>query len=165
MGALHSLNDLTVRLFPALFPTLTLERELFFFFFFNSPVKIWMIISTFGFHLLKCNVSSNPQAAPPRPPLQTPEWDLALASNLHSLNYRLARPRILSTGSARQGRKRGLIVGTGVCRATSSPLPLSSNAPSAAHVSHDLTTTTEHFSSHHPDPSSSLAAHSIIVLK
>lgn len=91
-GALRSFNDLTTRLFPALFPTPALERD-FFFFFLNSPVKIWMIISTFGFHLLKCNVSSTPQNPPPRPPLQTPERDLALASEPPSAKLQAGKAR------------------------------------------------------------------------
>lgn len=125
-----------------------------------------MIISTFGFHLLKCNVSSTPRV--PTTSAPTTNARKGLSTGLEPPSAKLQAGKAKNTlnrkCSARQ--KEGSHCGNwwAPCHILSLPLP--SNAPSAAHVPHDLTTTTsEPFSSHHPDHPSSPAYQSIIVLK
>lgn len=77
---------------------------------FYSPVKIWIIVSTFGFNLLKEGGFVKEMQCK-QPPVYTThckrQKGLRNGLSLHPLNYRLARPGILSKGSAWQDRKRG----------------------------------------------------------
>lgn len=119
----HISNDLKAWPFGAISHTATLPLEQGFY----SPAEIWIIVSTFGFNLLK-EGGFVKEVQCKQPPVYITHYKrqkgLRNGLNLQPLNYRLARPGILSEGSARQDRKKeGLIAGTGGCCGTD-PHPL-----------------------------------------
>lgn len=142
-------------------PNASFRTQVFFSFSSTRQRRFWMIVSTFGFHLLKCNVSSTPGTTATlaattnarkglRAGLEPPSAKLQAGKAKNTLNRKcLAR------------QKEGSHCGNWWAPCHILSLPLSSIAPSAAHDLTSTITTTETFSSHHLDHPSS---HSIIVL-
>lgn len=148
---------------PGFLPNAHFRTQVFSF----SPTcqrRFWMIVSTFGFHLLKCNVSSTPDTTTTL--AATTNGRKGLSAGLEPPSAKLQAGKAKNTqqevlGKAERGVSLWELVGA-------MPHPL---APSLLHstvsCTHGLTSTitiTRPFSSHHhhlDHPSS----HSIIVLK
>lgn len=95
---------------------------------FYSAVTIWIIVSTFGFNLLK-EGGFVKEVQCKQPPVYITYYKrqkgLRNGLNLHPLNYRLARPGILSKGSQKKRVSlRELVGAVAVTHILSLPPPL-----------------------------------------